>query len=112
MKRIWEMSIGVRRHIAVGANRTVFSPDSPTRLCRAGIYRAFLPAWRHVVVAGVHEHLDVIQDSGIQVLCFINGEKKRLAFFFVKIGDLFLDSLEHPGFVAFSGTPRMKQSCL
>ena len=64
------------------------------------------------VVAVVHEHLDVIQDSGIQVLCFINGEKKRLAFFFVKIGDLFLDSLEHPGFVAFSGTPRMKQSCL
>ena len=41
----------VRRHIAVGANRTVFSPDSPTRLCRAGTYRAFLPAWRHVVVA-------------------------------------------------------------
>ena len=70
-------------------------------MCRAGIYRAFLPAWRHVVAAGVHEHLDVIQDSGIQVLCFINGEKKRLAFFFVKIGDLFLDSLEHPGFAAF-----------
>ena len=41
----------VRRHIVVGANRTVFSPDSPTRLCRAGTYRAFLPAWRHVVVA-------------------------------------------------------------
>lgn len=53
------------------------------------------------VVAVVHEHLDVIQDSGIQVLCFINGEEKRLAFFFVKIGDLFLDSLEHPGFAAF-----------
>lgn len=32
------------------------------------------------VVAVVHEHLDVIQDSGIQVLGFINGEKKRLAF--------------------------------
>ena len=32
---------------------------------------------------------------------FINGEEKRLAFFFVKIGDLFLDSLEHPGFAAF-----------
>ena len=64
------------------------------------------------VVAVVHEHLDVIQDSGIQILCFSNGEKTRLAFFFVKIGDLFLDRLEHPGFVAFSGTPRMKQSCL
>ena len=64
------------------------------------------------VVAVVHEHHDVIQDSGIQILCFVNGEKKRLAFLFVKIGDLFLDSLEHPGFVAFSGTPRMKQSCL
>ncbi len=43
--------LAVRRHIAVGANRTVFSPDSPTRLCRAGTYRAFLPAWRHIVVA-------------------------------------------------------------
>ena len=43
--------LAVRRHIAVGANRTVFSPDSPTRLCRAGTYRAFLPAWRHVVAA-------------------------------------------------------------
>ena len=53
------------------------------------------------VVAVVHEHLDVIQDSGIQVLCFINSEKKRLAFFLVKICDLFLDSLEHPGFAAF-----------
>ena len=53
------------------------------------------------VVAVVHEHHDVIQDSGIQVLCFINGEEKRLAFFFVKIGDLFLDSLEYPGFAAF-----------
>lgn len=53
------------------------------------------------VVAVVHEHHDVIQDSGIQILCFVNGEKKRLAFLFVKIGDLFLDSLEYPGFAAF-----------
>ena len=43
--------LAVRRHIAVGVNRTVFSPGSPTRLCRAGTYRAFLPAWRHIVVA-------------------------------------------------------------
>ena len=41
----------VRRHIVVGANRTVFSPDSPTRSCRAGTYRTFLPARRHVVIA-------------------------------------------------------------
>lgn len=53
------------------------------------------------VVAVVHEHHDVIHDSGIQILCFVNGEKKRLAFLFVKIGDLFLDSLEYPGFAAF-----------
>ena len=49
--RLRKAYLDVRRHIAVGANRTVFSPDSPTRLCRAGTYRAFLPAWRHVVVA-------------------------------------------------------------
>lgn len=29
-------AFAVWRHIVVGANRTVFSPDSPTRLCRAG----------------------------------------------------------------------------
>ena len=51
VKNNLEDNYSVRRHIAVGANRTVFSPDSPTRLCRAGTYRAFLPAWRHVVVA-------------------------------------------------------------
>ena len=41
----------VRRHTLVGTNRTLFSPDPPTRLCRAGTYRTFLPAWRHVVAA-------------------------------------------------------------
>lgn len=46
-----ERTGGVRRHIVVGANRTVFSPDSPTRSCRAGTYRTFLPARRHVVIA-------------------------------------------------------------
>ena len=45
------MHYDVRRHIVVGANRTVFSPDSPTRSCRAGTYRTFLPARRHVVIA-------------------------------------------------------------
>ena len=41
------------------------------------------------------------QREVIQVLRFINSEKKRLAFFLVKISDLFLDRLEHPGFAAF-----------
>ena len=45
------LNYSVRRHIVVGANRTVFSPDSPTRSCRAGTYRTFLPARRHVVIA-------------------------------------------------------------
>ena len=41
----------VRRHTVVGANRTIFSYDSPTRSCCAGTNRTFLPAWRHIVVA-------------------------------------------------------------
>ena len=49
--RIYHVGLAVRRHIVVGANRTVFSPDSPTRSCRAGTYRTFLPARRHVVIA-------------------------------------------------------------
>ena len=54
----------------------------------------------HRIIAVVHEHLDIIQDSGTQVLGFINGKKQRLSFLFVEIGDLFLNGLEHSGFSA------------
>ena len=59
----------------------------------------------HGIIAVVHEHLDIVQDSGIQVLCFINGKEQGLAFFFVKIGDLLLDGLEHTGLTTFVGDP-------
>lgn len=59
----------------------------------------------HGIIAVVHEHLDIVQDSGVQVLCFINCKEQGLAFFFVKIGDLLLDGLEHTGLTAFVGDP-------
>lgn len=55
------------------------------------------------IIAVVHEHLDIVEDSGIQVLGFINGKEERLAFLFVKIGDLLLNRLEHTGLATFVG---------
>ena len=55
----------------------------------------------HGIIAVVHEHLDIIQDSGTEVLCFINGKKQGLPFLLVKIGDLLLNGLEHAGFATF-----------
>ena len=55
----------------------------------------------HRIIAVVHEHLDIIQDSGTQILGFINGKKQGLSFLFVEIGDLLLNGLEHAGFAAF-----------
>lgn len=57
------------------------------------------------IIAVVHEHLDIVQDSGVEVLCFINGKEQGLVFFFVKIGDLLLDGLEHTGLTALVGDP-------
>lgn len=48
----------------------------------------------HRIIAVVHEHLDIIQDSRTQVLGFVSGEKQRLVFFPVEIGDLLLNGLE------------------
>lgn len=50
------------------------------------------------IIAVVHEHLDVVQDAGIQVLGFINGKEQRLPLLFVKISDLFPDSGKHRRF--------------
>lgn len=57
----------------------------------------------HRIIAVVHEHLDIIQDPGAQVLGFINGQEQGLSFFFVQIGDLFLDGFEHTDLIAFIG---------
>ena len=53
------------------------------------------------IIAVVHEHLDVIENAGVQILGFINGEEERLAFLLVEIGDLFLDRLKHTSLSAF-----------
>lgn len=55
------------------------------------------------IITIVHEHLDIVQDPGTQVLCFINGKEQGLSFFFVQIGDLLLDGFEHTGLTAFIG---------
>lgn len=53
------------------------------------------------IIAVVHEHLDIIEDAGTEILGFINGKKQGLSFLFVEIGDLLLDGLDHTGFAAF-----------
>ena len=35
----------------------------------------------HGIIAVVHEHLDVIENAGVQILGFINDEEERLSFF-------------------------------
>ena len=57
----------------------------------------------HGIIAVSHEHLDVIENAGIQVLGFINGEEERLSFFSVEICDLFLNCLKHTGLATFVG---------
>ena len=49
------------------------------------------------VILVVHQHLDIIQDTGVEILSFINSEEKRLAFLSIEIIDLLLDSAEHTG---------------
>ncbi len=57
----------------------------------------------HRIVAVVHEHLDIIQNSSTQVLEFVDGEKQGLSFLFAETGDLLLDGLGHAGFTALIG---------
>ena len=49
------------------------------------------------IILVVHQHLDIIQDTGVEILSFINSEEKRLAFLSIEIIDLLLDSAEHTG---------------
>ena len=52
------------------------------------------------IVTVIHEHLDVVENTGIQVLCLIDGEKQGLMFFLIKVCDLTLDCTEHGSFAA------------
>ena len=53
------------------------------------------------IISIIHEHLDIVEDAGVQILSFVYGKKERLAFFLVKIVDLILYGTEHPGLAAF-----------
>ena len=53
------------------------------------------------IIAVVHEHLDILQDTGGEVLCLVDGKEERLFLFPVEIEYLFLYSPEHAGFTAF-----------
>ena len=53
------------------------------------------------IIAVIHEHLDVIEDTIAEVLGFIDGKEQGLVLVAVQIGDLFLDGFEHGWFTAF-----------
>lgn len=57
------------------------------------------------IIAVIHEHLDVIENTGAQVLCFINGKEQGLSFFLIQVINLLLNGAEHTGFPAFVGHP-------
>ena len=47
------------------------------------------------VVFVVHEHLEVVEDGCIEVLCLIDHQDEGSPLFFIQVPDLFLDRLEH-----------------
>ena len=53
------------------------------------------------ILSIIHEHLDIVENTGVQILCFVYGKKEGLAFFLVKIVDLILYGTEHPSLAAF-----------
>ncbi len=68
-----------------------------------GIVQVCLPAEDqgkavHGVIPIIHQHLDIVQDAGGEVLRFIHCQKERLALLLVEIPDLLLDGFEHPRF--------------
>ncbi len=52
------------------------------------------------VIPIVHEHLDVLQDAGGEVLCLIDGQEEGLLLVLVKVEDLLLYGAEHPRLAA------------
>jgi hypothetical protein len=53
------------------------------------------------IIAIVHEHFNIVEDGGRQILGLVNSQQEGLAFFFIKVKDLGLDGIEHPGLTAF-----------
>ena len=52
------------------------------------------------VIPVVHEHLDVLQDAGGEVLCLIDCQEEGLLLVPVKVEDLLLYGAEHAGLAA------------
>lgn len=55
------------------------------------------------IIAVVHQHLQIIQDTVVEILSLIDCQQKRLMFVSVQVGDLFLDRFEHGWFATFIG---------
>ncbi len=52
------------------------------------------------VIPVVHEHLDILQDAGGEVLCLIDCQEEGLLLVLVKVEDLLLHGTEHAGLAA------------
>ncbi|EOS20833.1 hypothetical protein C806_04822 [Lachnospiraceae bacterium 3-1] len=52
------------------------------------------------VIPVVHEHLDILQDAGGEVLCLIDCQEEGLLLVPVKVKDLLLHGTEHAGLAA------------
>ena len=51
-------------------------------------------------ISVVHEHLDVLQDAGGEVLCLIDCQEEWLLLVLVEVEDLLLYGAEHAGLAA------------
>lgn len=47
------------------------------------------------VIAVIHKHFNIVEDSGGEILRLVHRQQEGLAFFFVEMKDLVLDCVEH-----------------
>lgn len=52
------------------------------------------------IILEVHQHLEIPEDSGAEVLCFIEDQYERLPLLLIQVVDLLLYGLEHNGLSA------------
>ena len=100
----------VLRHLRIGKPGEVVMHGDPLaqglmdRLFQ-GVVQVGLPAEDEReavegVISVVHEHLDVLQDAGGEVLCLIDCQEEGLLLVPVKVEDLLLYGAEHAGLAA------------
>lgn len=53
------------------------------------------------IIPVIHQHLDVVQNAGGEILRFVNRQEEWLTLLFIEIPDLLLDRLEHSWFPTF-----------